>query len=211
MLLTLQTLSNDRQGTAAQPFGTWSASRSVFMKATFLFALATFLAQATFAQARIEGQVNDESGGALAACRVVLLNAQRKPLLETQTNAIGRYVVQPVAPGKYYLQVVAPGFEPAVAEVTLRKEPVTRVAFVLRIAKTEFQVDVGSKSYRSLDSTGRKCQRTHFDIGKSRRAAFTRPGLSRHGERALRFHGHSQPGCGWHRARQRGLASVGHR
>ena len=97
-----------------------------------------------FAQGRIEGEVHDESGGALAACRVVLLSAQRKPLEETQTNAIGKYVLQPVAPGKYYLQVVAPGFETAVSEVTLRKEPVIRVAFVLRIAKTEFQVDVGA-------------------------------------------------------------------
>jgi len=114
------------------------------MKATFFFALAALLVQPAFAQGRIEGQVNDESGGALAACRVVLLSAQRKPLVETQTDAIGRYVVQPVAPGKYYLQVVAPGFEPALSEVTLRKEPVTRVVFVLRIAKAEFQVSVGA-------------------------------------------------------------------
>ena len=114
------------------------------MKPLFFFVLATFLAQGTFAQGRIEGEVHDESGGALAACRVVLLNAQRKPLLETQTNAIGRYALQLVAPGKYYLQVVAPGFEPAVSEVTLRKEPVIRVNFVLRIAKTEFQVNVGA-------------------------------------------------------------------
>lgn len=116
------------------------------MKAAFFFALATLLVQPTFAQARIEGQVNDESGGALAACRVVLLSAQRKALIETQTNAIGRYVVQPVVPGEYYLQVTAPGFEPAVSEVTLRKDRVTRIVFVLRIARAEFQVSVGADS-----------------------------------------------------------------
>ncbi len=97
-----------------------------------------------FAQSRIEGEVHDESGGALAACRVILLSAQRKPLVETQTDSIGRYVVKPVAPGKYTLQVVAPGFEPALSEVTIRTEPVTRVVFVLRVARTEFQVNVGA-------------------------------------------------------------------
>ncbi|MCI0627768.1 MAG: carboxypeptidase regulatory-like domain-containing protein [Acidobacteria bacterium] len=114
------------------------------MRATLFSALAVLLAQPTFAQSRIEGDVHDESGGALAACRVVLLSAQRKPLLETQTNAIGRYVVQPVAAGKYYLQMTAPGFEPAVSEVTLSKEPVTRIGFVLRIARAEFQLTVGA-------------------------------------------------------------------
>ncbi|HEU0007542.1 MAG TPA: carboxypeptidase-like regulatory domain-containing protein, partial [Terriglobia bacterium] len=114
------------------------------MRVCLLLALAPFIVQPMFAQGSIEGEVHDESGGALAACRVVLLSAQRKPLEETQTNAIGKYVLQPVAPGKYYVQVVAPGFETAVSEVTLRKEPVTRVVFVLRIAKAEFQVNVGA-------------------------------------------------------------------
>jgi hypothetical protein len=39
---------------------------------------------------------------------------------------------------------VAPGFETVVSEVSVRREPVTRVAFVLRIAKAEFQVNVGA-------------------------------------------------------------------
>ena len=64
--------------------------------------------------------------------------------METQTDAIGRFVVQPVATGRYYLQVVAPGFETAISEVSVRKEPVTRVDFVLRIAKVEIQVSVGA-------------------------------------------------------------------
>jgi Carboxypeptidase regulatory-like domain len=114
------------------------------MKATLLSALAVLLVQPMSAQSRIEGEVHDESGGALVACRVVLLSEQRKPLVETQTDAIGRYVVQPVAPGKYSLQVLAPGFEPALSDVTIRGEAVTRVVFVLRVARTEFQVNVGA-------------------------------------------------------------------
>ncbi|HEX2522181.1 MAG TPA: carboxypeptidase regulatory-like domain-containing protein, partial [Terriglobia bacterium] len=114
------------------------------MKAILSFALSAFFVQSAFAQNRIEGQVNDESGGALAACRVILLSAQRKLLLETQTNAIGRFVVQPVAAGRYHVQVVAPGFETAISQVSVRREPVTRVDFVLRIAKVEFQMNVGA-------------------------------------------------------------------
>jgi len=116
------------------------------MKVTFFLAIVALLVQPTFAESRIEGHVEDESGGALAACRVVLLNSRRVPLLETQTNAVGNYVLRPLVEGRYYIQVTPPGFESSISEVNLPKEPVVHVAFVLRIAKVEVQVSVGAAS-----------------------------------------------------------------
>jgi len=94
------------------------------------------------AQLRIRGQVNDQSGGALAACQVALLDANRKILLKTETNAVGRFSLQPRRPGQYHIQAEAPGFDKASVAVTLGRASLTDIVLVLPVAKTEFQLSV---------------------------------------------------------------------
>jgi Carboxypeptidase regulatory-like domain len=90
--------------------------------ATALFVLLGLWSAASsdHAQERnVRGVVSDESNGVLPGVTVVATSAGGRVLATTVTDAVGHYVIGPLAPGPITLTFQLQGFAPATAQVTI--------------------------------------------------------------------------------------------
>jgi hypothetical protein len=101
----------------------------------------------------INGQVTDESGGAVPNAQVTVTNTAKGTPFKTATNGSGEYSAPALEPGTYSLQVTAPGFSTFEAKgIVLRVSRTERVDAKLKVGAVSAQVEVSGSDLGSVQT-----------------------------------------------------------
>ena len=128
--------------------------RTIALVTGIVLAVA-FPAAAQHLTSRVEGAVQDETGGFLPGASVTLTNANTGVAQETVTDERGLYVFPLVAEGTYGMTASVPGFTTTVVEdVRVGLNAATSVDFVVEIGQvTETVVVAASVAQSQLNTT----------------------------------------------------------
>jgi hypothetical protein len=130
-------------------------SALLFARSCCLLALCLLLSCPLFAQqsGAINGQVTDESGGAVPNAQVTVTNAGKGTPFQTVTNGAGEYSAPALDPGTYNLQVSAPGFSTFEAKgIVLRVSRTERVDAKLKVGSVSAQVEVSGSDLGTVQT-----------------------------------------------------------
>ena len=116
-----------------------------------LLLLPAFLAILTTAQSTVEGVVLDGNGKAIAGATVVLQRAAGGSMLETKSDAAGRFQFPAVEAGSQTLKAEATDFYPSRYEFVLRPRQFLSIAIELNRRQSVHQTVQVQSTYLTLD------------------------------------------------------------